>query len=335
MITCRPRYELLDTLRGLTILSMVMYHGTWDLVYLFDMKWDWYDGTGAYVWQQSICWTFILLSGFCWSFSRNHLRRGGLVFGGGVMVSLVTNILMPENRILFGILTCIGSCMLLMIPVEKLAKKIPANLQNTLDTAFSKAFRLVFEKGTGVIEKTYNKDEMKKKYWDARHNCTAFVIGKNAELTRCSDDGEPSGTAGKPILEVLLGAGLTNVAVVVTRYFGGTLLGTGGLVRAYTQGCVIALNAAQVCEMHPTETWMFEVAYPLWDKVQHTLKSLPVRLESTEFTTAVAFEISVKAADSEAVRAELTRVTDGRIEGLLEEESYSPWIEEAMEVEQE
>ena len=78
-------------------------------------------------------------------------------------------------------------------------------------------------------------EEMKKKYWDARHNCSAFVIGPKAELTRCSDDGEPSGTAGRPMLEVLLGEEVRNVAVVVTRYFGGTLLGTGGLVRAYTQ----------------------------------------------------------------------------------------------------
>ena len=104
------------------------------------------------------------------------------------------------------------------------------------------------------------------------------------------------------------------------------------MVRAYTQGCVIALNAAQVCEMHPTETWMFEVAYPLWDKVQHLLKSLPVRMENTEFTTAVAFELSVKAADSEHVRKELVRITDGRIEEMLEEESYSPWIEESKPI---
>ena len=77
-------------------------------------------------------------------------------------------------------------------------------------------------------------EEMKKKYWDARHNCSAFVIGRNQELMRFSDDGEPPGTAGKPMLDVLLGAGLHNTAVVVTRYFGGTLLGTGGLVRAYS-----------------------------------------------------------------------------------------------------
>lgn len=79
-------------------------------------------------------------------------------------------------------------------------------------------------------------EEMKKKYWDARHNCSAYVLGERQELMQCSDDGEPSQTAGKPMMDVLTGAGLTNVAVVVTRYFGGTLLGTGGLVRAYSAG---------------------------------------------------------------------------------------------------
>ena len=78
-------------------------------------------------------------------------------------------------------------------------------------------------------------ESVKKKYWDARHNCSAFVIGERAQITRCSDDGEPAGTAGKPMLEVLLGTQVRNAAAVVTRYFGGTLLGTGGLVRAYTQ----------------------------------------------------------------------------------------------------
>ena len=77
-------------------------------------------------------------------------------------------------------------------------------------------------------------EEMKKKYWDARHNCSAFSVGTEQVTTRCSDDGEPSGTAGKPILEVISGSGIHNIVVVVTRYFGGTLLGTGGLVRAYT-----------------------------------------------------------------------------------------------------
>ena len=92
-------------------------------------------------------------------------------------------------------------------------------------------------------------ESMKKKYWDARHNCSAFVLGERAQVTRCSDDGEPSGTAGKPMLEVLLGAEVRNAAVVVTRYFGGTLLGTGGLVRAYTQAVQAGLENCTVAEM--------------------------------------------------------------------------------------
>ena len=121
------------------------------------------------------------------------------------------------------------------------------------DTAVTDSYRVLLSGGEGeIVEKksrfiaTIRKceteeeavafiEEMKKKYWDARHNCSAFIIGSRGELTRCSDDGEPSGTAGRPMLEVLTGSGIRNIAVVVTRYFGGTLLGTGGLVRAYTQ----------------------------------------------------------------------------------------------------
>ena len=87
---------------------------------------------------------------------------------------------------------------------------------------------------------------LKKKYWDARHNCSAFIIGVSGEKTRCSDDGEPSGTAGRPMLDVLSGEHITNVCVVVTRYFGGTLLGTGGLVRAYSAAVREALKCCEV-----------------------------------------------------------------------------------------
>lgn len=163
---------------------------------------------------------------------------------------------------------------------------------------------------------------------DATHNCYAYIVGQNAGIMRYSDDGEPGGTAGMPIIEVMKARGVVDCAVVVTRYFGGVLLGAGGLVRAYSHTCSLALNAAGVCRMHPTERWMMEVAYPLWDRVQHALKSLPMRLESTDFTAAVTFEISVKTADSEAVMQALTRATDGRIETMLEDESYSPWLEE-------
>lgn len=124
----KTRLHLLDALRGFLMIHMIAYHGMWNLVNLFGIRADWYSGAPKYIWQQFICWTFILLSGFCWSMSRNHLKRGLLVFGGGAVVSLVTCVLMPENRILFGILTCIGSCVLLMIPVEKLLRRIPSGI---------------------------------------------------------------------------------------------------------------------------------------------------------------------------------------------------------------
>lgn len=114
----------LDTIRGITLLSMILYHTCWDLVFLFGKRIPGYTGTGGYVWQQSICWTFILLSGFCWSLGHHHLKRGLLVFGSGILITVVTLLAMPESRVVFGVLTLIGSCMLLLIPIEKFLLKI-------------------------------------------------------------------------------------------------------------------------------------------------------------------------------------------------------------------
>lgn len=120
------RYHFLDSIRGLVLISMILYHACWDFVYIFGKKWNWYFGTGAYIWQQSICWTFILLSGFCWSLGRKPGKRGLIVFLAGAVVSLVTILFMPEDRVVFGVLTLIGSCMLIMVPLQKGFKKIPA-----------------------------------------------------------------------------------------------------------------------------------------------------------------------------------------------------------------
>ena len=120
------RLHFLDTLRGWTLLNMIAYHGLWNLVHLYGVKLDWYWGTWGYVWQQSICWIFILLSGFCWSMSRSHWKRGLLIFGGGLLVSVVTYVAMPKASITFGILTFLGSAVLLMIPLEKGLRNIPA-----------------------------------------------------------------------------------------------------------------------------------------------------------------------------------------------------------------
>ena len=131
------------------------------------------------------------------------------------------------------------------------------------------------------------------------------------------------------MMEGLKHQGVVNCCCVITRYFGGVLLGAGGLVRAYTQGAVVALKAAQVVEMLPSCQYLCEVAYPLWDKVQYALKNLPVQLLSSEFTTAVGFTLLIRQTDAQSVLDTLTRVTDGRIETLLEEESYRAWDSES------
>ena len=169
---------------------------------------------------------------------------------------------------------------------------------------------------------------IRERHKDASHNCYAYIIGENAGIMRYNDDGEPGGTAGMPIIEVMKQRGVVNCCVVVTRYFGGVLLGAGGLVRAYSHGCAIALSAAQVVRMELSRRLLLDVPYPLWDRVQHQLKSLPVRLENPEFTASVGFELVMKETDEARVREELTRVTDGRMEWLKTEETYSPWEEE-------
>lgn len=118
------RYKIIDEIRGITLISMILYHGIWDLVYIFGWDAEWFRSQGAYLWQRSICWMFILLSGFCWSLGRKKWKRGLTVFGAGILISAVTIFVMPKERIVFGILTLLGSCMLLMIPLERVLKKI-------------------------------------------------------------------------------------------------------------------------------------------------------------------------------------------------------------------
>lgn len=120
------RCAFLDFIRGFTVLHMIAFHACWDLVYLFYQDWDWYHSEAAYIWQQSICWTFILLSGFCAGISRNLFRRGLTVFLAGMLISGVTILFLPEDLILFGVLTCIGSCMLILAGYRDLLRKFPA-----------------------------------------------------------------------------------------------------------------------------------------------------------------------------------------------------------------
>lgn len=117
------RYRLLDSIRGITLLSMIAYHAVWDLVYIFGVQLEWYGTKIGYIWQQSICWTFILLSGFCWSLGKKKLKRGLTVFVCGFVITAVTLLVMPENRVVFGVLTLLGICMLIQIVLEPLCRR--------------------------------------------------------------------------------------------------------------------------------------------------------------------------------------------------------------------
>ena len=119
------RYALLDELRGLDLVSMMLYHACWDLVFLFDMNMGWYAGTPGRLWQQSICWVFILLSGFCVPLGHHTLRRGVTVFAAGALVTAVTLVFMPGDRVIFGVLTFLGTAMLITGLLQPLLQKIP------------------------------------------------------------------------------------------------------------------------------------------------------------------------------------------------------------------
>lgn len=121
--TKTQRYRLLDSFRGITVLSMIAYHLVWDMVYIFCLPWKWFYGYGSYVWQQSICWSFVLLSGFCWSMGRRKIKRGLQVFVCGGIVSGVTLLFMPDQAVIFGVLTMLGSCMLLQTLTQPLWKR--------------------------------------------------------------------------------------------------------------------------------------------------------------------------------------------------------------------
>ena len=155
-------------------------------------------------------------------------------------------------------------------------------------------------------------EAVRKKYWDASHNCFAYVIGGQAQLQRCSDDGEPGGTAGRPILDVLLGENLHNVCVVVTRYFGGTLLGTGGLVRAYSQAVKEGLFNCRLMELHLGRKLMLKTEYTAVGKIQYLAGQMGMTILETQYSDKVMFILLVPDEQAEAVKNKLTEATNGK-----------------------
>lgn len=155
-------------------------------------------------------------------------------------------------------------------------------------------------------------EEMRKKYWNATHNCFAYVIGENRETIRCSDDGEPSGTAGKPMLDVLLGEGMYNTAVVVTRYFGGTLLGTGGLVRAYSKAVQEGLLQSDVIEKQYGTIIEIGTDYNGVGKIQYLIGERKIPILNSEYTDKVKIKVILPIAVVDKFCADLTESTNGR-----------------------
>ncbi|SFB86568.1 YigZ family protein [Butyrivibrio sp. YAB3001] len=202
------------------------------------------------------------------------------------------------------------------------------------------SYRVIIENGTGEIvekksrfianvfsvESQQQAEEIiakiSKEYWDARHNCYAYVIGVNGENTKCSDNGEPSGTAGKPILEVINGAGVTNTLIIVTRYFGGVLLGTGGLVRAYTQSAQAALASSEIGEMVLARKLTLKVNYNMINNVQYYLSQNEINISDSRYEADVEFDICVKENDVSRITDGLTQKCEGQITIIEGDKDY-------------
>ena len=165
-------------------------------------------------------------------------------------------------------------------------------------------------------------ERMKKKYWDARHNCSAYILGERSEIMRCSDDGEPSQTAGRPMLDVIQGAGVTNVAVVVTRYFGGVLLGTGGLVRAYSKATADGLANSVVVEKIPAKLITLGTDYNGMGKLQYIAGSLGLTTLDTKYTDVVEMDMLVPLEDVGMFISKVTDATSGKCKITEQGECY-------------
>lgn len=163
-------------------------------------------------------------------------------------------------------------------------------------------------------------ESVRKKYWDARHHCFAYVLGERNELMRCSDDGEPQGTAGKPILNTLLGSGVHDALIVVIRYFGGVLLGTGGLVRAYSEAAKEGLSSSVIITRIYGVKLEIKTDYAGLGKIQYILGQRGIQIQQSEYTDTVRLEVLLEKECKDQVCAEITEGTNGQAElNILEE----------------
>lgn len=173
-------------------------------------------------------------------------------------------------------------------------------------------------------------EQIKKKYWDAAHNCTAYIIGEQNEIQRCSDDGEPAKTAGRPMLDVLLGEQLHDTAVVVTRYFGGTLLGTGGLVRAYQGAVKAGLSNSKIVEKKLANKYIINTDYNGIGKIQYIMSQRKLTVQNIEYTDFVKIQVLVPKEEAKPFENEVTEATAGKAHIELLEETYYGKIEKEI-----
>ncbi len=167
--------------------------------------------------------------------------------------------------------------------------------------------------------------QIQEKHKTATHHCYAYIIGENSGIMRYSDDGEPGGTAGMPIMDVLRTKKLVNCCIVVVRYFGGVLLGTGGLVRAYTRSAQLAVEAAGIACMELTSGLICDLPYSVWDRFRYAAERLPVRLADISYGSSVSFRILFRSRDRETVFPKLVDAADRKWETIECEESFSAW----------
>lgn len=160
-------------------------------------------------------------------------------------------------------------------------------------------------------------EKIKKKYYDARHNCYAYIIGDKGDKKKCSDDGEPQRSAGMPIMEVLENQGYFDVVAVVTRYFGGTLLGVGGLIRAYQGAVIEGLNASVSGEIHEGFRAKYRFGYDFYGKIKYIAESENIVVEDTLFDENVTMSLIFEDVESERMQKKLVEETNANIERLL------------------
>ena len=163
---------------------------------------------------------------------------------------------------------------------------------------------------------------IKKKHFDARHNCSAWVLGADSSQQKSNDDGEPGGTAGNPILEAIKQHGLTNVVVVVTRYFGGIKLGAGGLIRAYSHTASLGLEATPCLEVKPFCLMEAEMNYSLLGTVENWIRNEELRTGETAYLDKVTVRLLVEPADCEAISTELTNLTAAQCKITIHKPEY-------------